>query len=267
MTSIENVNISPHLSAAYISGSVVEKPVINRQTQVQPVKKEKQDTFINSYSVLKPNNKFEAKIDRWLVKNSPQLFMNKYLNQNVLENALQANPKISDILINKGLKPAIYMQNIQGKNQEHFLTTYQKARELSSNLPEGEESPLLQAALLHDIGKALIPTPILEKPGKLTDEERNVVDLHAELGAEILKTTNISPAVIQAVGLHHLDYNHPLKINNQMAQILSVSDVYSALKEERPYKPSFDELKVKNIMENDNRLNPKLTKIMFTSTT
>ena len=267
MNSIENVNISPHLNAAYIAGSVAEKPVISQQAQVQTVKKEKQDTFINSYSVLKPNNKIETKIDSWLVKNSPQLFMNKYLNQNVLENAMQANPKISDILINKGLKPVIYMQNIQGKNQEHFLTTYQKARELSAGLSENEETTLLQAALLHDIGKAFIPTAILEKPGKLTSEERNVVDLHAELGAEILKTTNISPAVIQAVALHHTKYNHPLKINNQMAQILSTSDVYSALKEERPYKASFDDIKVKNIMENDSKLNPILTKKMFTNTT
>ena len=263
MNNIDSVNISPHLNAAYISGSVVRKPVVKKQVQIQPAQKTKQDTFISSYSVLKPNNKFETRIDSWLVKNSPQLFMNKYLNQNVLENALLVNPKISDILLNKGVQPAIYIQNIQGKNQEHFLTTYKKAQELSAGLSESEEAVLLQSALLHDIGKALIPTVILEKPGKLTDEERNVVDLHALLGAEILRTTNVSPSVIQAVGLHHTEYTNPLKVNNRAAQILSLSDVYSALKEVRPYKKSFDELKVQNIMENDPKLNPQLTKQMF----
>ncbi len=162
------------------------------------------------------------------------------------------------MLAEKGLTPEIHMENISGKARGHFMTTYAKAKEVGKNLPVDEYSALLQAALLHDLGKAFIPPEILNKPGKLTPEEREIVDLHAKLGAEVLKTTDVSPKVTESVRLHHSPYTDPNKQNNMPAQILSAADVYSALKEERPYKKPFSDEQVKDIMQSDKKLNPDI---------
>ena len=119
------------------------------------------------------------------------------------------------------------------------------------------------ACCVHDIGKAFIPREILDKPAALTPEEREIVDLHAEIGAEVLKAMNLNPRVVEAVKIHHIDSSNPIKQNNKMAQILSVADVYSALKDKRPYKKAFTNEQVRNIMQNDLRLNQDVVSTLF----
>ncbi len=223
----------------------------------------KQDSFTPTKE--KCQNPIYIKFDSFLAKNAPKLFIDKYINIKTLEKALSENPEIVDIIKSKGIEPKIYLQNVTGKNQEHFLTTYDKAKELGKCLPDEELNILMQAALLHDIGKAFIPSEILNKNGKLTDREREIVDIHAKLGEAILKTTNLSPKVAHYVGLHHTPSTSPLKASIS-AHILSAADVYSALKEERPYKTKFSDEEVKNIMENDSKLNQGVVKSMFEET-
>jgi HD-GYP domain-containing protein (c-di-GMP phosphodiesterase class II) len=69
---------------------------------------------------------------------------------------------------------------------------------------------LTQAALLHDIGKVFIPSEILNKKGKLTPKEREIVQLHNRLSYEILKTTDLNPKVAQLAYEHH-DYEKQVK--------------------------------------------------------
>ncbi len=99
-----------------------------------------------------------------------------------------------------------------------------------------------EAALLHDIGKVLIPDKILNKKGALTDSERKIMNLHTELGYALLKQMGISEKVLNLVKYHHqkpngsgypkADNNFEFDIN---AQILQVADIYSALTEDRAY--------------------------------
>lgn len=202
------------------------------------------------------------KINECLVRVAPKIFLSKYINENAIKQAAKTNPKIQELLASKGLAVNVDMKNVTGEIEKHFIETYSKAKELGHDLPLNEYGSMLQAALLHDIGKAFIPREILDKPAALTPEEREIVDLHAEIGAEVLKAMNLNPKVVEAVKIHHIDSN-PIKQNNKMAQILSVADVYSALKDKRPYKKAFTNEQVRNIMQNDLRLNQDVVSTLF----
>lgn len=119
----------------------------------------------------------------------------------------------------------------------------------NQGLPREDIHNIGIAGLLHDIGKSKIPLEILNKPGKLNDDEFAVMKRHSEFGYEILKNKEgISPAIALAVLQHHEKMNgtgYPLgstsdKITHY-ARILSVADVYDALVTERPYKKSFSQ--------------------------
>lgn len=224
------------------------------------------DYFTHSnVSKTAARNPIEAAVDDCLVRVAPKIYLNKYINEGLIKKAAATNPRISEILAQKGLEANVEIENVTGKIQEHFLSTYNKAKELGANLPLDEYSALLQASLLHDIGKAFIPKEILNKPSALTANEREIVDLHAEIGAEVLKSLNLSPKTVEAVRLHHTECSSPIKQNSEMAQILSVADVYSALGEERPYKKPFTNEQVRNIMQNDTRLNQDVVNNIFYS--
>lgn len=105
------------------------------------------------------------------------------------------------------------------------------------------------AGLLHDMGKSKIPNEILNKPGKLDDDEFAIMKQHPVLGYEILKEkNNFNPAISLAVLQHHEKMNgrgYPMGVTSDKiihyAKILSVVDVYDALVTERPYKKAFSQ--------------------------
>ena len=98
--------------------------------------------------------------------------------------------------------------------------------------------------LLHDLGKSKIPNDILNKSGKLTEEELSVMKQHPVLGYRILsEKQDITKAVMQGVLEHHEKINgkgYPLGLKGEQispyAKVISVADIYDALVTERPYK-------------------------------
>jgi len=106
------------------------------------------------------------------------------------------------------------------------------------------------AAFLYDIGKVKINKEILLKPGKLTQDELEIVRKHAELGAEILREAGLPEEILSSALFHHESMDgkgYPYGISGEeiplSARIIKVIDTFSALISERPYrKPlSFDE--------------------------
>ncbi len=96
---------------------------------------------------------------------------------------------------------------------------------------------------LHDIGKIGIRDAILLKPGKLTPEERHIIEEHPRIGMDILKSVELSPAVREFVESHHerLDGSgYPYGLSGEavpiVARIGAVADMYDALTSERPYR-------------------------------
>ncbi len=113
-------------------------------------------------------------------------------------------------------------------------------------LSAGDLDTLYRGGLLHDIGKIAIPAAILNKPGKLTDEEFAVVRQHPSTGARILSPIGVYRDTIPIVMSHHerLDgsgYPEGLKGDQipLLARVAAVADVYDALSSARPYRPGW----------------------------
>ena len=103
------------------------------------------------------------------------------------------------------------------------------------------------SGLLHDLGKSEIPNEVLNKPGRLTDEEFAVMKSHPILGYNILKEKpDMVPEILLGVLQHHEKMDgrgYPIGLNAEKispyAKILAVADIYDALVTERPYKKGF----------------------------
>lgn len=116
---------------------------------------------------------------------------------------------------------------------------------------------LAKAALLHDVGKALIPHAILNKPGPLTPDEMAVMRTHAALGADLLaKEGAFGPDILDVVRYHHerLDgsgYPEGLKGAQigDLVRLVAICDVHSALTERRVYRPPLSAAEAVAIME------------------
>lgn len=167
---------------------------------------------------------------------NPDYYIKKYINPNIVRKAIDNNSNIDSILGYYFMEPKIYLENIDDSLKSHLLTTHDYAEAISKklNLDSNSTKILTQASLVHDIGKALIPDIIIQKPKQLTADEKRIADLHSQLGYEILKTTDLNEDVIEAVKLHHTPF-YQIQ-DNKIAQILSVADAYSALREKRPYR-------------------------------
>lgn len=112
------------------------------------------------------------------------------------------------------------------------------------NLPENEIMKAIQSGLLHDIGKTRIPHEILNKSGRLTEEEYDLIKKHSQLGYEIVKDSKeIDEDVKLAILLHHERINgsgypfHCFADNmNLHSRIVAMADVFDAMTSERVYK-------------------------------
>jgi putative nucleotidyltransferase with HDIG domain len=127
------------------------------------------------------------------------------------------------------------------------------------------EGPLLRefgfAALMHDIGKVNTPLEVLNKPGKLDVEEFKVMKQHVVDGAHILRRTPEMPALAPIVAFeHHLKQDlsgYPENIGhrklNLCTMIVSIADVFDALRSNRPYREGLATSRIRSIMnEKDN---------------
>lgn len=122
---------------------------------------------------------------------------------------------------------------------------------LMTGITLGFERPKLfhlgMGALLHDIGKILVPKSILDKPGRLTEEEYAEVKKHPQYGLDILsKNPHVSSLSRLVVYQHHERYNgegYPQRLKDteihQFAQITGMVDMYDALTANRVYRAAF----------------------------
>lgn len=111
------------------------------------------------------------------------------------------------------------------------------------NLDEVELLELSLAAALHDVGKVRIPIEVLNKPGKLSDDEYELIKKHTVFGYELLKDTAGLSSVIARVALEHHEredgggYPLGLKKDNihPYSSIVAVADIFHAMSSKRPY--------------------------------
>ncbi len=124
-------------------------------------------------------------------------------------------------------------------------------------LSEDDIEILRQGALFHDVGKIGIPDAILQKPGKLTDDEYDDIKNHPSIGAKILGPAKIFEPFIPIVLHHHERYDgrgYPGALKGDeipfMARIVCVADSFDAMTSDRAYRPRFTVVKALEEMEN-----------------
>ena len=124
------------------------------------------------------------------------------------------------------------------------------------------------AAVLHDVGKLFVPDDILNKPGKLTKEERSIIETHSISGARyILKLSNVPELAILGALEHHIRYDgsgYPY-INSHwrphlISQMIAIADIYDAMRSRRPYQDPKPEKLILNILKKEKGIafNPHL---------
>ncbi len=148
-----------------------------------------------------------------------------------------------------------------------FVTGFAVAFAQHLGMREDDQRRLTRAALLHDVGKAFIPVAILDKPGKLTDEETSEIRKHPRLGYDALAAQGGFPPEMLDVVLHHhelLDgsgYPNGLRGDqiSDIVRLTTIVDIYTALVENRAYRLPFTHTNAFSIMEQmDGKLDPHL---------
>ncbi len=179
--------------------------------------------------------------------NTRQL-LKAYSHPKFVKTLIKNNEKISELLESAGLKQVVYPENILNISNSHILTTTACAMNIANEMgiSAADKKVLEEACTFHDFGKILIPPELLCKPGELTEEERNIMDLHSVLGYELLSSTGMNERVLNLIKNHH----NPMSENTDIiGQILSVADIYSALREQRSYKTSMSEKEALSLLD------------------
>lgn len=153
----------------------------------------------------------------------------------------------------------------------HSLRVAQYTRMLAKKLGEDEDTiqKFYNIALLHDIGKIGIPDDILNKPGKLTEEEYEIVKTHPYRGYEILKKVKTQKDLVEGAQFHHERFDgrgYPARLAGEkiplVARIISVADAFDAMSSTRPYRKKMPmDAIVKEIKDcTGSQFDPKISK-------
>ena len=137
---------------------------------------------------------------------------------------------------------------------------------------EAECHDIYLAALMHDVGKIGVPNNIINKKGKLTEEEFRVIKTHPVIGKQILKNITQSPHISEGAYSHHERYDgngYPeglaAKDIPDVARIIAVADAYDAMSSNRSYRMLLAQELVRKEIENGSgtQFDPEYAKIIL----
>lgn len=210
------------------------------------------ETYEMSYSEKIQNNpefikfraEFEADVDSFkrdinaVIENGAPLDVDKLMNYtvNILDISV-TTPCLFDMLHN--------MRQYDDATYVHCMNVALICNMFARWLRMSEEEIKLAtiSGLLHDVGKTKIPDEIIKKPGKLTDDEFDVIKTHPQAGYRILKNSKLPIPVLDAVVMHHERCDgsgYPMgstgpKISTY-AKLVAIADVYDAMTSARVYR-------------------------------
>ena len=226
---------------------------------------------------------FDSVIVKKRVQNTLALYANQKRLVNVVVDQVYEKEENNNIMIG-------ILSNVLGfrnsESSEHILhiktATEMMLRKLvkvtdAYPLTEADIALITTASSLHDIGKVGIPEEILNKPGRLTDEEFKIMKTHSEIGASLIRDMRFpkdKPLVHTAWEIcrwHHERWDgkgYPDGLKGEeipiSAQVVSIVDVYDALTSERCYKKAFDhDTAIRMILDGQcGQFNPVLLKCL-----
>lgn len=156
----------------------------------------------------------------------------------------------------------------------HSRRVAEYSRKIAERMGKSKEQQeeIYRAGLLHDVGKIRIPEDIINKPGRLTDEEFNIMKIHSITGYHILRGLSDNDVIAIAARYHHERYDgkgYPNGIKGdripEMARILGVADAYDAMTSNRSYRKALPQEVARREIEagKGSQFDPDIAEIML----
>ena len=205
-----------------------------------------------------------------------ELYWNQQRHQETLQHLnrahriflqLQARPDLADVdrrigrleelflNIVRGWSGSIELKDLYTRGHSDRVAEYACAIAAEAGFDDKTLFWFRMGALLHDVGKIVVPSEILNKPGTLDDDERVVMEHHPVAGAEMLRGIDFPWDVLPMVRSHHEQWGgggYPDRLAGAAiplsARILTIADVYDALTSHRPYRTAFGHSRAVEIM-------------------
>lgn len=214
-------------------------------------------------------NRIFNEFDRYLLQTfSANLsigFDNIFLNAEIIDTQREVIFTLGEIVETRSKETANHVRRV---------AEYSYVLAIAAGCSDEEAHLLRLASPMHDIGKIGIPDHILNKPGKLTPEEFEIIKTHAQIGHEILKQSNRK--IMKTAGIialrHHERWDgtgYPKGISGEeielLGRITSIADVFDALGHKRVYKDAWKESEILDYMKEQSgkMFDPKLVKLLF----
>ncbi len=188
------------------------------------------------------------------------------LRQKELVDALDSAESVVFTLARTIEAKSNYTHGHSGRVTHYALTLAERL-----GLRETEIDVLRRGAVLHDIGKISTPDSILNKPGPLTSQERELIQRHPAEGVRIVESLRSTQDVIPLIRWHHERMDGKGYPDGLMGgtipllvRVLAVADVYDALSSERPYRPTMLQEQCREVMTQNattGGLDPELVRI------
>lgn len=189
------------------------------------------------------------------------------LERNVKDDIKAANIKLIRALV----------RTIDAKDRYtngHSVRVADYAYQIAQRLGKSEEELQIVyfAGLLHDVGKIRVPDEIINKPGKLTDDEYSQMKIHPVTGYHILKDIYDNKTIAKGVKYHHERYDgkgYPVGLGGEnipeIARILAVADTYDAMTSKRSYRGALGQEKVREEIKNGKgtQFDPEIADVML----
>ncbi len=213
---------------------------------------------------------FNERVEKLLSK--VQLY--EFTDKKLIMSLIRGNKKVLNLLNKYDIELEINIKNLESITNVHLNPTLEIAygimEELSSfiRFSVSDKKAVIRGAIFHDFGKVLIPDNVLNSKNKLNTNERKIVELHAQLGYELLKASKqFDEKTLNIIRNHHKFIDGSGYPENKieldiLTHIITAADIYTALREKRSYKESISSEKALEIMENLVKSN-KLSKIVY----
>ncbi|WP_462427723.1 HD domain-containing phosphohydrolase [Fusobacterium varium] len=152
------------------------------------------------------------------------------------------------------------------------LSMYSELLAEKSGLDKKVVSEIKKFAILHDLGKVIVPNEILNKPGKLTAEEFNKVKEHAIVGHRLAEKLGLGSVAENLVKFHHEKWNglgYPLGLKGTEipieGRIVALADTYDTLRQDKAYRPGFSHEKAVQIITEESNISfdPELVNLFL----
>lgn len=216
------------LKGHYINGTIL---MIFSVFLSQTLYKMKMQDYLNQKTIQQKNKEVEE-YNRGLIE----------IN-NRLKESLQALDESQNVIFT--LASALESKDTYTRGHSERVANYALQISQTLGLSVREQQTVWRAAQLHDIGKIGIPDAILNKPGKLNEEEWDIMRSHPEMGENICSTLSFAHDFLPLIRHHHERYDgtgYPDGLKGEeipfLARIITVADAVDAMTSQRSYRPS-----------------------------